>query len=298
MTLVLSARAAEVWVVLAEDTGAYAEAGAVLRAELRGAARVKDGVASAVLQEDAGPPALVVTVGVAAFERSLKWLSDRGAAWSGVPVLATLLPRASYEALAGVGAARYRPLSAVVLDQPLARQMALLRRALPERSRVGVLLGPETRRQLGELDRQARVHGLRLVPAPSVDRPEEIYPSLREALANADVLLALPDPAVYNGATLQNILLTSYRARVPLVAFSAAYVRAGALLAVYSTPVQVAGQAAGIARDVLAGRNLTAVQTPREFAVAANTRVAASLGLHLDDAAAIAEDLRRGEERK
>jgi hypothetical protein len=34
---------------------------------------------------------------------------------------------------------------------------------------------------------------------------------------------------------------------------------------------------------------------PREFAVAANTKVAVSLGLMLDDAAEIAEDLRRQE---
>ena len=106
---------------------------------------------------------------------------------------------------------------------------------------------------------------------------------------------ALPDPTVYHAATLQNILLTTYRARVPLVAFSAAYVRAGAVLAVYSTPAQVARRAAEMVKSWQAGRGLPPPQMPREFAVAANAKVAASLGLMLDDAAVIAEDLRRQE---
>jgi hypothetical protein len=44
-----------------------------------------------------------------------------------------------------------------------------------------------------------------------------------------------------------------------------------------------------------AGRALPPPQMPREFAVAANAKVAASLGMMLDDAAVIAEDLRRQE---
>jgi ABC-type uncharacterized transport system substrate-binding protein len=80
---------------------------------------------------------------------------------------------------------------------------------------------------------------------------------------------------------------------VPLVAFSPAYVKAGAVLALYSTPAQVARRAAEMTRTWLAGRGLPPPQAPREFAVTANAKVAASLGLQLDEASLIAEDLRR-----
>ncbi|MBA3031486.1 MAG: hypothetical protein KKF85_00105 [Gammaproteobacteria bacterium] len=298
MTLVLPATASQrVWVVLAEEGGVHAETAAVLQANLEGLT-VTTGVGPALLNDKGDPPALVVTVGAAAFEETLNWLADRGRAWRGVPVLATLLPQAAYDAQVtrqAAGAAARRVLSAAVLDQPLGRQMALLKRALPDRQRVGALAGPQTRPQLSALRREAAARGLRLAAAPEVNVPDELYPALKAALEASDVLLALPDPTVYHAATLQNILLTTYRARVPLVAFSAAYVRAGAVLAVYSTPAQVARRAAEMVKSWQAGRGLPPPQMPREFAVAANAKVAASLGLMLDDAAVIAEDLRRQE---
>lgn len=127
-----------------------------------------------------------------------------------------------------------------------------------------------------------------------VTAPETLFPALKGVLETADVILSIPDPTVYHAGSLQNILLTTYRARVPLVAFSPAYVKAGAILAVYSTPAQVARQAAAMVRNWLASGSLPPVQMPAEFAVVANPKVAASLGIGLDDANEIAEDLRQG----
>ena len=140
--------------------------------------------------------------------------------------------------------------------------------------------------------------GLGLRASQPVNAAEDIYPALRQALDESEVILALPDPLIYNSATLQNILLTTYRARTPLVAFSPAYVKAGATLAVYSTPAQLARGAAAMVRQWRAGRVLPPPQSPREFEVAANERVAASLGLTIDAPAAIAADLRRQEGEK
>lgn len=296
MTLVIGATAApQVWVVLAEEGGVHAETAGVLRVELERHADLTAGAAATVLDARRAPPDLIVTVGAAAFDQAADWLAARDSAWGRVPVLATLLPRTAFDDRLAQGMGRSRVVSAVVLDQPLGRQLALIKRALPERRRVAVLPGPQTRPLLGTLEREARARGLQLLTAPRIDAPGDIYPALRDAMESADVLLALPDPLVYNGASLQNILLTSYRARVPLVAFSSAYVKAGALLAIYSTPAQVARHAAVMARDSLAGRGMPPVQSPREFAVATNAKVAASLGLYLDEAYLIAEDLRRAE---
>lgn len=293
MTLVLPATAAtQVWVALTEDEGAYAEAAAVLRTELDGIQQTTAGWQQ-VLNDKGDPPDLIVTLGVTAFEGTLDWLAARGAAWERVPVLAALLPRAAFEAQQAQSAPGRRVLSAAVLDQPLGRQMALLKRALPDRRRVGVLPGPQTQPLLKALQKEAVTRGLALVAGPAIAATADIYPSLKVALEESDVILALPDPTVYHGASLQNILLTTYRARVPLVAFSPAYTKAGAVLALYSTPAQVARRAAEMLRNWQAGRGLPAPQAPREFAVAANARVAASLGLQLDEAAVLAEDLRR-----
>lgn len=298
MTLVLEAAAAtRVWVAVAEEEGAYAEAAAALKAELADGAEISAGKWQALFDGQEGMPDLIVTVGVAAFDGALDRLAQKGGGWARVPVLATLLPQAVFEARMATGPVVQRPISAVVLDQPLGRQMAFIKRALPDRRHVGVLSGTQTRPLLKTLEKEAGGRGLKLVSAPVANASDDLYPALRVVLEEADVLLALPEPAIYNSGTLQNILLTTYRARTPLVAFSPAYVKAGAVLALYSTPAQVARRAAEIVREWRAGRGLPAVQAPREFSVVLNAKVAASLGLQIDDANAIVESLRRQEGR-
>ncbi|MDF3823286.1 hypothetical protein P3G55_25605, partial [Leptospira sp. 96542] len=102
-------------------------------------------------------------------------------------------------------------------------------------------------------------------------------------------------------------LLASFRATVPMQAFSPAYVRAGALLALYATPQQIGAQVALLARDALVEQNgrvrgFGPPQHTQWFEVSVNAHVARSLGLQLD-ADDLADRLRRlesksGQERK
>jgi hypothetical protein len=282
-----------IWVALSDQGGAYEEAAAAVRAGMDGSAELRSEPWQYLWERKGEKPDLIVTVGVAALDGTLERLAARDAGWSQVPVLAILVPQAVFEARRAHPAASGRDFGAVVLDQPLGRQLALIKRALPDRVRVGVVPGAQTRALLSQLEREARSRGLQLVKGPEVRAPEDIYPSLREVLVEADVVLALPDPAIYNANTLQNILLATYRARVPLVAFSSAYVKAGALLALYSTPAQVARTAVEVLRQWQAGQGLATLQRPREFAAAVNPRVAASLQFRIDDEAALVADLRR-----
>jgi putative tryptophan/tyrosine transport system substrate-binding protein len=185
-------------------------------------------------------------------------------------------------------------MSAVLLDQPLARQVALIRFALPEAREVGVLLGRESAPIENALSRAARDHGLRL-NAARIAAPQELYPALQGMLASSDVLLAVPDSGVFNSATAQNVLRTAFHSRVPLVAFSPSYVKAGALAAVYTTPAQIGRQAGRTLSDFLDGRPLPAAQAPREFQVSINSHVARALGVNLEDEAGLAAQLRRME---
>lgn len=295
MPLVLDAAAAgeRIWVALAEQGGPYAEAAEALYGELGNSAKVSVADKRALFDQAGAPPDLLIAVGVGALDSALEQLAKKGAAWARVPVLAVLLPQAIVNArMATMG---QRPFSAALLDQPLQRQLALIKRALPDRQRVGIVPGTQTRLWLPSLRQAAGAAGLELFVAPEVTAQEEIYPALRTALEEADLILALPDPLVFNGATLKNILLTTYRARKPLVAFSASHVKSGAVLAVYSTPVQVARRAVEMVRTWQAERTLPPPQMPREFTVATNEKVATSLGLQLDDAATLGAALRAQE---
>ncbi|GAB4400753.1 MAG: hypothetical protein OHK0048_16330 [Rhodoferax sp.] len=209
--------------------------------------------------------------------------AEVGAAARKVLALCTLIPRASYAALLRSGQVK-RTLSALYLDQPLRRQLGLIRLALPEVSRVGVLLGPESTGQAAELRAAARERGLVLQEA-RVAEAQSLYPTLRTLLEDSQVLLALADPLVYNSTNLQNILLTAWRARVPMVGFSPSYVRAGALLGIYTTPEQAGRQAAKLVLAALHGRGLPSTpQEPDDFEIEINAAVARTLNLSLDGA--------------
>jgi ABC-type uncharacterized transport system substrate-binding protein len=215
-----------------------------------------------------------------------------------VPVLNALLPRSNFERVLRVsGRKAAAGFNVLQLDQPLLRQLALIRLALPKARRLGVLWGPDSLSKAAVLRSLASGQGLTLQEA-RLDEEAALFAALKSVLDGSDVLLALADPLVFNSSSLQNILMTSIRGQVPLVAFSPAYVRAGALLAVYSTPPQVGEQAALWVLDALANRVLPEqALEPLDFEISVNEQVARVLGLTLD-AKALTLALKRQEQQR
>ena len=128
-----------------------------------------------------------------------------------------------------------------------------------------------------------------------LNEESELYPTLQRVLAEPAVLVAVPDATLFNNRTISNILLTAYHLRSPVIGFSPAYVKAGALFALYSTPAQIGQQAGETARAGLASGSLPPPAAPRHFRVGINRYVARSMGINLDDAATLQERLERSE---
>ena len=273
---------ATTWVVIvsSERSPAYTEAAEALVSELerQGVSRfdMRQQTALEFNKSGAGTPRLLVALGAQAAQAV-------AAAQPKYPVLCALLPRTSFEAvLRESGQKSSDQFSAVYLDQPLRRQLELIRMALPAAKNVGVLWGPESKSKEPTLKALAATKLLSVVEG-RVSGEDSLFPQLKKVLLDADVLLALADQRVFNSQTIQNILLSSFRSKVPLVGFSPAYVRAGALMAVFSTPEQIGRQSAALAKDVLLGKSLPAVPLyPSSFSVLVNDHVARSLGLSLD----------------
>jgi hypothetical protein len=270
--------AARVAVVLSDDSAPYQEVYQVIGAFLDDTSHV----ASRIYAEDLSAPALnetrlVVAVGVRAAE-SLATLPLR------TPVLAVLVPRAWYDksGRARLSDSGRRTVSAIYLDQPFERQGQLIRLAFPEMQRVGVLLGAEQGGLVGELDEALRAQGLRLVHG-SLGSEERLIPPLETVLAGADVLLAVPDPLVFNRNTAQSLFLTSYRYRVPVLGYSRSLTRAGALLSLHSSPAQIGRQAAESVSHALGSvpLRLPPPAYPVYFSISINEQVARSLGFAL-----------------
>jgi hypothetical protein len=294
---------ADVLVVLSDETASYQQVADEVRAGLKpardGRARVDVVTAQRVTSGDEvalKDYELVVTVGLAAAKATVARESTLPAP---PPTLCLLIPRQSFESLAPPrGDGRERRVSAVFIDQPLSRQLDLLRAALPGRNRVGVVLGPNMAQLRGELRDAAKERDLVLNIAEIPDS-SGVYGALQRVLPGSDVLLALPDPVAFNSSTVYGLLLTTYRAQIPVVGFSEGLVKAGALLGLFSTAQQVGKQGAEIAGRVLVGDVvLPAPQYPRYFTVRVNNTVARSLGISLPDENALATALTTRSERR
>lgn len=281
-----AAAVTDVLVVNAERSPGHEEAVASMRAALAGVPEkelrlhvvsVAEFSRTGARAKDWHLPDLIVTLGTDAAAAVLRERLP-------TPSFCTLLPQAAYATLASELADTARPprapVSVLYLDQPLTRQLRLIQLALPTHKRIGVVLGPESRKNERSLRRDAMSAGF-MLHAEQISDERQLVGALHRAMADADVLLAVPDPLVFNRHTAQNVLLTTYRLGKPVSGYSRAYVTAGALLAVYSTPAQIGRQ---IGEDLLAmhkksSRPLPAPGYPRYFSVEINERVARSLGL-------------------
>lgn len=281
--------AAQVTLVLSEDGGAFSEAADAVASELRSAGHRVQSISMPLRAEDSlslNSSALIVTLGTRA-AHTIAGLAPRSL------VLHTLLPRSAYEHLPQRGD-EGRRVSAVFIDQPASRQIELLRIALPEWSRVALIVGRDSAELGSRLQANARDRRLRPV-LEQVGDGSDLYPTLQRMLAEPTILLAIPDAVLFNNRTISNILLTAYHHRSPVVGFSPAYIKAGALLALYSTPGQIGQQAGEAARHGLASGSLPAPAAPRYFHVGTNPYVARSLGINLEDANTLRERLERAE---
>ena len=196
------------------------------------------------------------------------------------PSLCVLVPRAGFSRLT----ARYgrRPLSAIYLDQPIARQFTLARAILPEARRAGILAGPELRAEAGDIRRSARGAGFEAYLEPT-DDAGDVARGIQRLLTRSDLVLAVYEPDVLTPSNAKWLLHLAYKKRLPVMGFSRAYVKAGAVAAVFSTPEQIGRQTA---EAILAwarngGGDLGPAAYPRYFDVAVNRAVADSLGLRV-----------------
>ncbi|MDY0012098.1 MAG: ABC transporter substrate binding protein [Rhodocyclaceae bacterium] len=279
LLLVLSALAvawpafSQVLLVVSDGNPAFDEAADAFRSELRRLAPRH--MVTTVGLKDFGWPGeyqVVVTLGSQA-ARTVAALGTHP------PAIHTLLPRNAFERMPGLKEGRD---TAIFLDQPASRQVELVRQALPGFNRLAILGGkdlPELANQLTEAGRERKLTVMR----ENIGQESALYPALQRLLTEPAVLIATPDNSVFNSYSIQNVLLTAYRNRSPVLGFSSAYVRAGAILGLYSTPTQIGQQAAEIARGVLAGGPLPPPQAPRYFEVGTNPHVARSMGIPLDD---------------
>lgn len=202
-----------------------------------------------------------------------------------VPVLSVLITENAFLALAEkyYGSAENAfasRVSSISLDQPVARSIELAKLLVPDARDIGLMLGPASLQRQPELERHIADMSLRpqFVSISAEDNPiHTIEPVLRRS----DVFIPISDSRLINIATAKWILHLSYRYKVPVIAFSKSYLKAGALAAVYSSPADVAGDAAEWLKNPKSKSN-GGLYVPAYYSLTFNESVAANLKIKLN----------------
>jgi len=169
------------------------------------------------------------------------------------------------------------------MTQPYCRQIRFIRQLNRQWKTISILNSRKKPVDSKHLKQCANEHDIKVYIVSTTDE-KNISEKIKHALHHSDVLLALPDSNIYNSRTVKNILLTSYRYRKPVIAFSNNFVNAGALAAIYSDTDKIALSASKLIEQYLYTTTpLVSINYPDEFDIKINKQVFRALDIPIPD---------------
>ncbi len=219
---------------------------------------------------------LIVTLGSKPAEKILQHTSKK-------PVLSLLITNRAFYSLNKLKN-KNQPWSILLLNQPIERQLLLIKHMLGENKIVGTILGPYSSKHKKELISAFKKSHLKL-EYETTQITDQLISSLKNLTRKSDVLLAIPDPVAFNKKTIRGILLLTYRKKIPVIGFSKSYVKAGAAAAIYSSPEQISRHAAELITNFF-NNNLKFkenIYQPKYFSISINNKVIRTLDIEAKD---------------
>jgi putative ABC transport system substrate-binding protein len=173
------------------------------------------------------------------------------------------------------------------MNIPVEQPIRLFKQLGPQVKRIGVIFN---RNRTGYLVRQAQAaakeQGLELVTR-EVNSPKEVVGALESMQDDIDALWIVPDETTLSQAVVQQMLLFSYRKKIPLLGLSDRHAQMGALFALsFASGEDIGRQAGELAQTILAGRAASGVPytTARKVYLTVNLKAAQKLGLEIPQA--------------
>ena len=267
--------AGDAFVVVLASSGApaYREAVAGFRATagagvVRAVFEMGEGDGAVMDRVQAFRPRLIVAMGS---------LATAAVTGLDVPVLSAMVMESDAVEASGPGQPK-RIVLRIPLDVPPRLALTRLKGLFPDRRRIAVIWGPAgNRRPRSEIAAEAAQLGLAL-KFVECRHPREMLEAIPALAGAADLVWCLPDRVLYQPAPVQALILSSIRARLPLVGFSASFVKAGALAGFQADYWQIGAQTAESALRLLEGTPLKAREDPRTVRTYINERAVRIFG--------------------
>lgn len=238
----------------------------------------KQGISIKVISKDNFDKDIKTDLFVPIGRSASKLVSESG----GKPILYGMLPESSWHDVS-----HNKQNAVLFIDQPQSNNLRLIQTFLPKVRRVGIFTGPTSRATLDHLEQVFSGSGLKLI-SEHVSQKDEIGPALNRLIKNSDIILALPDPLIFNRKSIFNILLKSYQNEVPIIGYSKSFAKAGALYSLHSLPNEIGRQLADITISFKGHRKFSKQKYyPDTSGYSVNARVARSLNIDLPSEDAI-----------
>ncbi len=172
--------------------------------------------------------------------------------------------------------------------------LQLIRQLNPNIKKVGAIYDQNMTGFLIEKARSAAEQlGVELV-AKKVQTPAEAIAALGQLQKQGvEALWMMPDRFVRSRAVLTQMILMSYRQKIPLVGLTRRHAEYGALISLsWESSKDIGRQAGGVAKDIIAGKAPKDVPftTAREINIVVNLKAARKLGITVPKAVLAAAD--------
>jgi len=211
---------------------------------------------------------------------SLGSLATRAAAKNaeGIPIVAGLLLDSDFlKAKTNI--------TGVTMEFPLELQLQRISQVLPECRNIGTIYSVSQANKIKEAESAARKAGMDL-RAEGVKSPSELPLAMDSLAKRADVIWGLPDDMVFNPQTAKQMLIYSFRNRIPLVGISDAWVKAGALFALSWDFRDLGRQCGEMAAQILGGTppHSLPLSYPRKAGMVVNLKTASQMKINIPEA--------------
>lgn len=202
-------------------------------------------------------------------------------------IIYTMLPQSSYQWLSDNNLLVNNH-HVLFVDQPPYRFVNLAKIAFPSLNTLNYLYGGVSAVHMQDLKIAADQNQLQC-DGVDLKSQRRLLSTLDSLVKESELVLVLPDPILFDRRTVQALLLASLHQQIPVLAYSESYVRAGALLALFSSPEQLGRQTAELVNCLLGGCQEFSEYRhyPKYFSVHLNNVVARQMGFAMPPVARI-----------
>ena len=184
-------------------------------------------------------------------------------------------------------------ITGVSLDIPPEAQFRKFKAVVPNLSSIGVIYNiAENANTVKKAKQAATKLGLMLKPYPGQTTKD--IPEINSLGISA--LWVIPDGVVCKAAIIEHIFLSSLQYSIPVMGISAAYAKAGAILAVAADYNDIGKQAAKISLNIINGTSPSSIpiEEPQKTKLYLNLTVASRLGINIPNSIIMQADMTYG----